>query len=149
MDDPALVGAAQGGRDLDAERDRLVDSERPSVEPGPERPSGDERHDEPGPLGRRSGVEEPDEAFFFPERGDEPALALEAGEALGPGPREELQGRHVSAGRADPVDDPHAAPAELGQDLVRADHHRREDGIAPAGALATRILDHDRATVLM
>ncbi len=123
MDDPACVGSPERLSELDPESDRLLDGERPGVEPLAESPARDERHEEPGPVGRGAGVEEIDEALLLSERAEQAPLAFEARE----GPRvrleEELERGGAPVGHAGAVDDAHGSPAELSQDLVGAELH--------------------------
>src|SRR5205085_6232901 len=72
---------------------------------------------------RLARVEERHESLGLAERREEPPLALEAGEALLVDSPQQLERDFAAVGRARVVDDPRAAAADLGQELVGADSH--------------------------
>ncbi len=115
--DPARVSPSERRGERPSEGERRLDADRTS-EPLPECSSRHERHDEVRAPGSGARVEERHEPVLDREGAEEPLLPLEAGHALLLRPREDLEGHHLPRGRASPVDDAHAAPADRLQDLV-------------------------------
>ena len=124
VDDPLLVRRLEGLGDLAGDGEGLVERERAALQPLGEVFALDELHDEGADAARLlEAVDRGDVGVL--QLGEELRLALEAGEALGVGGERLGQdldrdlALQLRVGR--PVDDPHAALAERGGDLVRAE----------------------------
>ncbi len=133
--DASPVRRREGGRERAPDRDRLVDPERPALEAAPQRAAREERHDEVGPPGTRPRVEERDEALAGREASEEPPLALEPGDRVRVGPREELDRDLAAIARPSAMDRSHAAPSDGSAELVGPEVHvPDEDSSSHAGS---------------
>ncbi len=117
VDDPALVGAPEGLGEPPHERDGLVRGKRPP-EAVAERPSLEQGHDEPATPSVLARVEHRHEPVRLREAPEEAPLAFERGDRLAVRRHHDLDRDGTPFGGAAPVDDAHAAPADLGEELV-------------------------------
>ncbi len=123
VDDPALVGPAERGREALGERERLVERETSPAQARPERAAREVRHDDEAARSRRARVEERDEALGLSQAPEEAPLPVEPGGRVSAARGEDLD-RHVATlGRAGAVDDAYPASSDLSLYLVAADPH--------------------------
>ena len=141
MDDALVVGGGEPTRDLEGDLDRLARRQRTVLEPLAERLALEQLHG--GVDGALLAAEVVyGEDVGVREGGHRLRLALEAREGLrvlGEVPRQHLDGDVALELRVPcPVDDTHAALAELREDLVRSDPGSGNDGHARRGEYTPR-----------
>jgi len=143
VEDADPLGGVEGLGDLAGDLDGPPLRERPGPgQAGLEGLAGHERHHEEGSPVERARREEPHDVGGV-EGGDGLGFALEALEQLAreAGVLEDLGGdlpAGPATGRRRPVDDPHAAPPELLEDLVAPEPLLHRHRPSMASALAAR-----------
>jgi len=127
VDDPGAVHRGEALRRLQAERQHLLDGERPALQTGRERLSRDELHGDPPPRALLPSVVQPADVRVADlpgqlDLGTEPSLGFRPPGGIRPLDLERhLLVEHPVEG---PVHGPHPALSQVRPDLVAVGHHR-------------------------